>query len=138
VSYGAIKSGSVIFYPYLWHHEALDGETSGRKHRRTAVGARLTHKGGRDALILFPITTLEPPEGKLAVEVPETEKQRAGLDRSKRLWIILDEYNYDEVGYSFYLEPADPIGQFSVAFFDSVLQKVKPALASLKRISRVE
>jgi hypothetical protein len=45
------------------------------------------------------------------------EKRRAGLDAALRLWIILDEYNQDVVGQSFYLEPKPPLGRFSRAFF---------------------
>jgi hypothetical protein len=30
------------------------------------------------------------------------EKRRAGLDADVRLWIILDEYNSDIIGHSFY------------------------------------
>jgi hypothetical protein len=41
------------------------------------------------------------------------EKRRAGLDAALRLWIILDEYNQDTIGQSFYLEPEPPLGRFS-------------------------
>ena len=39
-----------------------------------------------------------------------------------RLWIVLDEYNLDVVGKSFYLEPEPPLGRFSKAFFLPLLQ----------------
>jgi hypothetical protein len=45
------------------------------------------------------------------------EKRRAGLDATLRLWIILDQYNQDTIGQSFYLEPELPLGRFSKAFF---------------------
>jgi hypothetical protein len=54
---------------------------------------------------------------RFTVEIPEIEKRRAGLDATLRLWIILDEYNQDTVGQSFYLEPEPPLGRFSKAFF---------------------
>ena len=44
------------------------------------------------------------------------EKRRAGLDATLRPWIILDEYNQDILGRSFYLEPEPPLGRFSKAF----------------------
>jgi hypothetical protein len=51
------------------------------------------------------------------VKIPEMEKRRGGLDPTLRLWIILDEYNQDIIGQSFYLEPGPPLGRFSKAFF---------------------
>ena len=41
----------------------------------------------------------------------------AADDATLRLWIILDEYNQDVIGQSFYLEPEPPLGHFSKAFF---------------------
>jgi hypothetical protein len=55
--------------------------------------------------------------GRFAAEIPDTEKRRAGLDGTIRLWIVLDEYNHDVIGRSFYLEPEPPLGYFSKAFF---------------------
>jgi hypothetical protein len=63
--------------------------------------------------VLFPITS-QPPSDRFAV--PEMEKRCAGLDASRRLWIILVEYNQDVIGQSFYLEPEPPLGHFSKAF----------------------
>jgi hypothetical protein len=115
-SFGSIQTACVIRYPYLWAREAARGETEGRKHRPVTVGVRLSRVEG-DLLVLFPITSKEPDAGRFAVEIPETEKRRAGLDAGLRLWIMFDEYNTDIVGESFYLEPEAPIGRFSKAFF---------------------
>lgn len=121
MSFEGIRTGSVIRYPYLWAREADRLETERRKPRPTAVGVRMNH-AGRDMLLLLAITTRSPPAGRLAVEIPDTEKHRAGLERAMRLWIMLDEYNTDIVGQSFHLEPAPPIGQFSKAFFLPVMR----------------
>jgi hypothetical protein len=86
-----IVSGSVIPYPYLWSREAEMAETEGRKTRPTAVGVRIKRSSGHDALILFPITSQPPGPNRLAVEIPETERRRAGLEAGMRLWIIVDE-----------------------------------------------
>lgn len=51
------------------------------------------------------------------------EKRRAGLDADLRLWVILDEYNLDIIGRSFYLEPEPPIGRLSKAFFSPLLRE---------------
>jgi hypothetical protein len=117
VSFEGIQSGSVIHFSYLWAGEAARGETEGRKDRPTAVGFRLPRPNGEDVLVLFPITSQMPQPERFAVEIPEMEKRRAGLDSALRLWIIFDDYNADIIGRSFHLEPTPPLGQFSRAFF---------------------
>ena len=74
-------------------------------------------------MLFFPISTKQPEPTRFAVEVPSIEKRRAGLDADLRLWIILDEFNTDVIGRSFYLEPEPPIGRFSKAFFLPLLRE---------------
>ncbi len=138
MSFEDIKTGCVLRYPYLWHREHAEGETAGRKSRPVAVAARLERAGEPDALLLFPLTTSKPSTGRHAIEIPETEKRRAGLDRNVSVWIILDEYNYDLVGESFYLEPIPPLGQFSKAFFGPVLRMVLQRLPASRRVRRTD
>lgn len=64
----------------------------------------------------------QPEASRFSAEIPAIEKRRAGLDSDLRLWIILDEFNTDLVGQSFYLEPEPPIGRFSKAFFLPLLR----------------
>lgn len=123
MSFEALRTGAVIRFPYLWAREAASGETEGRKFRPVAVGVRIPKSKGEDALVLFPITSREPAKGRFAAEIPDTEKHRAGLDGNMRLWIVLDEYNQDVIGRSFYLEPEPPLGYFSKAFFLPLLQE---------------
>jgi hypothetical protein len=120
VSFDQIETGSVVRYPYLWAREAIAGERSGRKDR-PAVGVRLSRPGG-DRLVLFAITSRRPGPERFAVEIPDLEKRRAGLDSARRLWIILDEYNTDIIGRSFHLRPELPLGKFGKAFFLPVLR----------------
>lgn len=133
MSYDDIQTACVIRYPYLWVREAQRGETEGRKERPVAVGVRMPRPGG-DLLLLFAITTKEPEPARFACEIPLIEKRRAGLDPDLRLWIILDEYNTDAVGQSFYLEPDPPIGRFSKAFF---LPLVRAFIARRKNLSGI-
>ena len=133
MSFDDIQTACVIRYPYLWAREAHRGETEGRKERPVAVGVRVLRPDG-DLLLLFPITTKEPEAGRFASEIPLIEKRRAGLDADLRLWIILDEYNTDVVGQSFYLEPEPPIGRFSKAFF---LPLVRAFIARRKTLTGV-
>lgn len=135
MSFEDIQTASVIRYPYLWVREADQGETEGRKARPVAVGVRLQRIEG-DLLLLFPITTKQPEGGRFAAEIPATEKRRAGLDAYLRLWIILDEYNTDTIGQSFYLEPEPPIGRFSKAFFLPLVREFVARRKSLKGIGR--
>ena len=123
MSFNGIVSAAVIRFPYLWANEAQRGETEGRKSRQVAIGVRMAKPEGDDVLLLFPITSKAPERGRFAVEIPETEKRRAGLDGDMRLWIILNEYNLDIVGRSFYLEPEPPLGRFSKAFFLPVMRE---------------
>jgi len=123
VTFEALRTGAVIRFPYLWAREAARGETEGRKPRPAAVGVRIPKPEGEDVLLLFPITSQQPAHGRFAAEIPDTEKRRAGLDVNLRLWIVLDEYNQDVIGRSFYLEPEPPLGYFSKAFFLPLLRE---------------
>lgn len=135
-SYDDIQTAAVIRYPYLWARQAAQGETEGRKERPVAVGVRLARPNG-DMVLFFPITTKQPEKGRFAAEIPTIEKRRAGLDADLRLWIILDEYNTDIVGQSFYLEPEPPIGRFSKAFFLPLLREFIARRKSATEVSRV-
>lgn len=133
--YADIQTAAIIRYPYLWSREAGRGETEGRKDRPVAVGVRITRPDG-DLVLVFPITTQEPESSRFAREIPAIEKRRAGLNADLRLWIILDEFNSDVIGRSFYLEPEPPIGRFSKAFFLPILREFITRRKSLTEVSR--
>lgn len=135
MSYDDIQTASVIRYPYLWARESNRGETEGRKDRPVAVGVRMPRADG-DLLLLLPITTKEPESNRFVSEIPLIEKRRTGLDPDIRLWIILDEYNTDIVGQSFYLEPVPPIGRFSKAYFLPLVRAFIARRKSLTGVSR--
>ena len=78
----------------------------------------------------------EPSQDRFAVEIPDIEKRRAGLEQDLRLWIILDEFNIDKIGSSFYLEPDPPIGAFSKAFFLPLVREFIERRQQLKGIER--
>ena len=110
------KIGDIWRYPYLWKREADAGEEGGRKPRPTALAAVVPVTEKSTLLYLLPITGTEPTKGQDALEIPATEIRRAGLSEHKRLWIIFDEYNRDELEASFYFEPNAGVGSFSKAF----------------------
>jgi len=136
LSFEALRTGVVIRYAYLWARETERGDTEGRKFRPAAVGVRIPKPKGEDVLVLFPITSQEPVRGRFAAEIPDTEKRRAGLDGAIRLWIVLDEYNQDVIGRSFYLEPEPPLGYFSKAFFLPLLQEFVRRRSQSKAVHR--
>ena len=131
-----LRTGAVIRFPYLWAREAAHGETEGRKFRPAAVGVRIPKPKGEDVLLLFPITSQEPARERFAAEIPDMEKRRAGLDGSIRLWIVLDEYNQDVIGRSFYLESEAPLGRFNKAFFLPLLQEFIRRRSSARAVHR--
>jgi hypothetical protein len=100
-----------------------------------AVGVRIPRPDG-DLVLFFPITTKEPESARFAAEIPPIEKRRAGLDADRRFWIILDEFNSDLVGKSFYLEPEPPIGRFSKAFFLPLLREFIARRKAFTEVSR--
>ena len=136
MSFEALRTGAVIRFPYLWARQAALGETEGRKFRPVTVGVRIPKTGGEDMLVLFPITSQEPALSRFAAEIPDIEKRRAGLDVTIRLWIVLDEYNQDVIGRSFYLEPEPPLGYFSKAFFLPLLQEFIRRRAQARAVHR--
>ena len=136
MSFARIRTACVVRFPYLWAREAERGETEGRKNRPVAVGVRISRPKGADVLILFPITSRPPSSDRFAVEIPEMEKRRGGLDATIRLWLILDEYNQDVVGQSFYLEPEPPLGRFSKAFFLPLMKEFIARRARARGVSR--
>ena len=99
------------------------------------MGVRIARADG-DLVLLFPITTKQPERGRFAFEIPVIEKRRAGLDVDRQLWIIMDEYNSDLVGNSFYSEPDPPIGRFSKAFFLPILREFIARRRSFSEVSR--
>jgi len=135
MSYDDVQTAAVIRYPYLWARQARAGETEGRKDRPVAVGVRIPRTDG-DFVLFFPITSKEPEKSRFSAEIPAIEKRRAGLDADRRLWIILDEFNSDKVGASFYLEPEPPIGRFSKAFFLPLLRKFIARRKNFVEVSR--
>ncbi|MBI1868424.1 MAG: hypothetical protein HYS06_09060 [Methylocystis sp.] len=136
MSYDDLTTGAVIRYPFLWAREADAGETEGRKERPAAVGFRIPRPDTGDILLLFPITTKEPAPSRFFAEIPLTEKRRAGLDTVSRLWLILDEFNEDAIGGSFYLEPDPPLGRFSRAFFLPLMRQFIDRRAKLRSVRR--
>jgi hypothetical protein len=62
---------------------------------------------------LFPITSQPPQTGRTALEIPEIEARPIGL--SIPSWIIVDEWNLDDLTKSPHIADTRPIGTLSPA-----------------------
>lgn len=118
--------GQVILYSYLWAREHDRGEESGRKARPTCVLLIVAGKDGRPRPLLFPITSRPPGPSTRFVEIPETEARRAKLYTPA--WVIVDEFNTDDLATSWAIEDAEPLGQFSRRFMSRIAAEVAAAI----------
>ena len=85
----------------------------------------VTNQAGQHVMFVAPITSKAPGEGRVALEIPETEARRARLDSDVPLWVILDELNADILETSYTLEERSARGSFSPAFTDAILREVQ-------------
>ncbi len=115
------KKGDVWRYEYLRHREREAGKDNARKSRPAALATAYAGKDGRINLFWIPITGKEPRKDRLAIEVPQIERKRAGLASDMRLWMIVDEYNHEFLETSFHIDPDGYQGAFSAAFTDKAL-----------------
>ena len=124
------KIGDIWRYPFLWEREQQAGEDPGRKPRNTALAAVVPVSEKSAHLYLFAITGTEPRRDQDALEIPAMEIRRAGMTEYKRLWIILDEYNRDELHKSYYFAPNNQVGAFSRAFVKVMSARFAEAIRS--------
>lgn len=126
--------GDVWRFPFLWSRESARGETEGRKDRPVVLTLLVRNRNDELVVLMVPITSV-PRTAGYAVEVPEMEKRRAGLDVHMRLWIAADEANEDVPARSFYFEPGNRIGKFSAQFTKQVQALMIEALKA-RRLQR--
>ncbi len=124
------KAGDILHYPYLWAWQQARGETEGCKPRPTAVAVTLHRSDGHRQVYLLAITSQPPDRAGKALEIPETDRRRAGLDQDRQLWIILDEYNVDTVDRSYYLNADDLIGRLATPFLRQVQRAFRDVVAA--------
>jgi hypothetical protein len=111
-------NGLVIFYNYLWAREYDRHEESGRKARPACVQVIVAGSKSGTVVALFPITGQPPQAGRTALEIPEMEARRIGLTIPS--WIIVDEWNLDDLAKSPHIADPRPIGSLSPAFMKRV------------------
>lgn len=130
------RPGEVWRYPFLWDRQSKQGETEGRKDRPTAIVAAVHDAEGSFFLALLPITTQQPGKGRISLPIPQIEARRIGLTTAQPLWVIIDEYNHDNLAKSYYFDPEGHIGTMSAAFLKVVSVAFVTALRQ-RRTARV-
>ena len=131
--------GSIIQYPYLWVAQRDAGETEGRKSRPACLVLRIRDpERAIHHLILLGISSQPPRPDQAALEIPDTERRRAGLTRYPGAWIVVSEYNYDIAERSYYYEPnTPPLGAFSAPFLREIAKAVRATLTKARaRVDR--
>ncbi|MDE2361122.1 MAG: hypothetical protein KGM42_00480 [Hyphomicrobiales bacterium] len=129
------RIGDVWRYHYLWSRQREAGEREGRKSRPVSVVAITVGRTGETNLFLLPITSQPPAPDRDAIEIPEIERRRAGLD-DKPLWVMLDEYNHDILERSYHFEPNARVGSFGASYHRMILRQFVLA-AKAQRAKRV-
>jgi hypothetical protein len=114
------SNGLVIRYSYLWAREHDRPEEAGRKDRPACVQIIVADEQAGTIVALFPITSQPPRRDRTALEIPETEARRAGLKLPA--WIIVDEWNLDNLATSSHIADTHPLGTFSPAFTRRIRQ----------------
>jgi len=135
-----LRPGAIVQYPYLWKWQQERGETEGRKDRPVCVVLAVRDSDGLTHLALLAISSRPPDSEQAAIEVPEIECRRGGLNDLKRAWITVSEYNYDIAERSFYLDAGEPLlGRFSRSFMMKLASEVSPLFrAGHARIDRTD
>ena len=122
-------AGEVFRYPFLWKREQMAGETEGRKKRPVCIAVTIAKSDGETVVFILPITTQPPLPTRQALEVPQIESQRVGLETHVRKWIMLDEINTDIVERSYVWDDRKPLGAFSPVF----TAKIQSSLVALAK-----
>ena len=117
-------NGLVIRYNYLWAREYDNREESGRKARPTCVQIIIADRVGATVVALFPITSQPPHVSRTALEIPEMDARRIGMATPS--WVIVDEWNLDDLAKSPHLADTRPLGFLSPAF----MKRVREAAAA--------
>ncbi|MET2832287.1 hypothetical protein [Mesorhizobium shangrilense] len=132
-----MKRGEVYRFHYLWGHEAVRGEESGRKIRRVCLMMEVN-----GWLYLFPISgqapqPREPGEERLYEIIPETERHRIGLgaEAEKVSHLILDDYNKVKLDELYDFESVTPVGSFSPRFLEKVARRFINAMRDRRPIA---
>ena len=125
-----LANGLVISYNYLWAREHDRHEETGRKARPACVQIIIADGASGTVVALFPITRQPPQAERTALSIPEMDARRIGLTIPS--WVIVDEWNLDDLAKSPHIADSRPIGLLSPAF----MKRVRGAAADRIRAHR--
>ena len=133
----ALKPGDIITYPYRWARDLARGTApEGGKDRPCCLVLAITTDQGQEVMFLAAISSKAPHADQGALEIPDIERRRAGLNRYPEAWIYIDELNRDEPARSWYLEPQAPIGAFSKSFLAKIAGALRERMRAVKIVQR--
>jgi hypothetical protein len=115
----ALRKGDVFYFPYLWKTDAKRGITDS-KERTCCLAFSSSPPNGKRYYIILPISDRTSEVGA-SIEIPETEKLRAGLDPGRVAYVHVDEFNFDPAEGSF-VRRAKPkiLGRFGQNFTEQI------------------
>jgi hypothetical protein len=108
------SNGLIILYNYLWAREHDRHEQTGRKARPDGVQIMVARGKSGTVVALFPIASQPPQPDRTALEIPEIEARRVGLTIPS--WIMVDEWNLDNLAKSPHIGDPHPLGTLSPVF----------------------
>jgi hypothetical protein len=133
----ALSEGDVIVYPYRWVSERdEDRSPDGSKDRPCCLVLLISDAAGRPTIILAPISSKPPHAGQVALEIPETERRRAGLGKYPQAWVYVDEVNADLLNESWYLQPQTPLGSFGRSYLAKIAAGVRANVGKGRAVTR--
>jgi hypothetical protein len=119
-----LQLGSVIPYPYLWHHEFIEG-VEFPKDRPACIVVKLDVGKGRFRYVIAPISDQRPESPLTGIEIPLAELERGGLSMHRKAFVHLADVNLDDTYNSFALYHRMPVkGRFSGPFVQRITKQL--------------
>lgn len=133
----AFVEGDIIRYAYRWVAERdEDRSVEGSKDHPCCLVLLVRDAAGRPTIFLAPISSKPPRADQKALNIPDTERRRAGLERHVDAWIYIDEVNADLLHESWYLTPQAPMGSFSRSYLSKIAAAIRANITSAKGVVR--
>ncbi len=119
-----LQLGSVIQYPYLWHHAWVAG-IEFPKDRPACIVLKLEAGNGLFHYAIAPISDQRPKMSADGFEIPQVEIERGGLSIHRAAFVHLSDINLDSTFNSVALYHHMPTrGRFSGAFVAKITEQL--------------
>jgi len=118
------EAGDVFLYPYLWSQDHARG-IDNPKGRTACLVFEARDGAGVRQLVILAISDQVGNDPGAAIEVPDIEMKRGGLNPARKAFVHIGEYNLDALPYSTVYEPSAPsFGRFSRAFTQRIARSL--------------